>query len=395
MSPKSNNDFRRLGTVFLVAMVASAGVRYVLERAAQNAKQRPTRLIDWNQARQIALRFSQTEQAPLTDRALRQDQYARLVAQSEPLLTDYMGVALPAPIQQIYVVDRREWLEANFTSFAHLFQPVEDLYQHNMQSHSLFTMLFGGLNSQVVGAQIGFLLGFLARRVLGQYDLSIFSPNPQSRGVLYFVEPNINLVQRQLGLSDEEFRLWITIHECTHVFQFEAYPWVRNYFQSLLNEFFGEMSNQLTTLGSGLQQMLEQVLRGNQDGRHWIEQMLTPTQRSVFERMQALMTVIEGYSNHTMDAIGSQIMPSFAEIERRVAERQANRPVFEVLFNRVTGMDLKLAQYREGEAFVNAVVAARGKAFANRVWRGPDYLPTQVEIRAPQRWIERIERLSS
>ena len=63
----------------------------------------------------------------------------------------------------------------------------------------------GQLNGTLIGAQMGVLLGFLARRVLGQYDLSLLSPDPQVRGSLYFVEPNIARVQNQLGLSDEDF----------------------------------------------------------------------------------------------------------------------------------------------------------------------------------------------
>jgi coenzyme F420 biosynthesis associated uncharacterized protein len=367
------------------------GVRYMMERAAQVASSRPARLIDWRQAREIAVRVSRSEEAPVVDRAGRTAQYARLVARSEPLLAEYMQVHLPAPISRLHVVDRREWLLANIRSFEHLFAPIEELYLHNAGQRGSVSAAFGELNSKLLGAQMGVLLGFLARRVLGQYDLSLLSPDPETRGTLYFVEPNIRQVQQQLGLVDEDFRLWITLHECTHVFQFEAYPWVRQYFNELLNQFLAQVSEQLSGLGAGLSQMLGRVLRGENDGKHWIEQMLTPQQQQVFARMQALMSIVEGYSNHTMDAIGEQLLPSFRQIEQRIQQRQQNRPLFEILFNRITGMDLKLAQYQQGEAFVNAVVAARGIAFANRVWERPENLPTMDEIRDPQRWIARLD----
>ncbi|MFL5805529.1 MAG: zinc-dependent metalloprotease, partial [Roseiflexaceae bacterium] len=57
---------------------------------------------------------------------------------------------------------------------------------------------------------------------------------------------------------------------------------------------------------------------------------------------------------------------------------------------RITGMDLKLAQYQQGEAFVNAVAESRGVAFINRVWERPEHLPTMAEIREPQKWIARM-----
>jgi uncharacterized protein (DUF2342 family) len=37
------------------------------------------------------------------------------------------------------------------------------------------------------------------------------------------------------------------------------------------------------------------------------------------------------------------------------------------------------------------VVNARGIAFINRAWQAPDNLPTEAEIRDPDRWIERME----
>lgn len=390
MPNKSSADLRRLGTILLIGIVAGAGVRYIASRAA--APGRPSKLIDWEQARRFALRVSQWEQAPVVDRAGRREQYIRLVERSEPLIAEYIGAPLPAPINRVFVYDRREWLEANFASFAVVFQPLEELYADVSARQSVFGSALGQLNGQVIGAQMGILLGFLAQRVLGQYDLSLLSPDPALRGALYFVEPNIARVQQQLGLADEDFRLWIALHEATHVFEFEAFPWVRAYFNDLLRQFLGQMSAQMSALGVTLPRLIERLVRPNSyDGKHWIELMLTPEQQQVFDKMQALMSLVEGYSNHVMNAIGGRLLPSFDLIEQRVKARQQNRSLFEELFNRITGMNLKLAQYQQGEAFVNAVVAARGVAFVNRVWERPENLPTMAEIRNPQLWIARME----
>jgi coenzyme F420 biosynthesis associated uncharacterized protein len=388
---KQNPDLRRLGTILLLGVVAGYGARYVASRAAsRSAGQGSSRLIDWGQARRFALRVSQWEQAGIPDRAARRAQYTRLVEQSEPLIAEYLGVQLPQPINRVYVVDRREWLEANFNSFEVLFAPVEELYTRVGARQEGIGASLGQINGKLIGAQMGVLLGFLARRVLGQYDLSLLSPDPQVRGSLYFVEPNIARVQTQLGLSDEDFRLWIALHECTHVFEFEAYPWVRPYFNDLLRQFLGQVSHQLESLGVGLPQLLGRLVGKRTSGRHWIERMLTPEQQRIFDQLQALMSLVEGYSNHIMNAIGGRLLPSFEQIEQRIQQRQQNRPLLEELFNRITGMDLKLAQYQQGEAFVNAVAATRGVAFVNRVWDRPENLPTMAEIREPQRWIARM-----
>jgi coenzyme F420 biosynthesis associated uncharacterized protein len=391
--PRQNDEIRRLGTILVLGMIAGAGVRYYIETRSRVQPQRQTRLIDWEQARQIALRVSQWEQAPIADRARRHEQYSRLVAQSVPLIADYLGVELPQPLNRVYVFDRREWLEANFTSFEQLFRPIEDIYVQNGGGRGAFASVLGDVNGRLLGAQIGALLGYLARRVLGQYDLSLLSPEPNAQGALYYVEPNIARVQTQLGLNDEEFRLWIALHETTHAFEFEAYPWVRAHFNQLLQGYFNELNDQLSDLGSGIGTIINRLMQGQGKNEHWIEMVLTPEQRKVFDQLQALMSLVEGYGNHVMNAVGRQLLPSFAQIEQRVAQRQQNKTLFEQLFNRITGMDLKLAQYQQGEAFVNAVVEARGIAFASRVWERVEHLPTIEEIRNPQQWIARMERI--
>jgi coenzyme F420 biosynthesis associated uncharacterized protein len=393
LKPKPN--LRRLGVLLLVGGVAGYGAHYLATRAsrgsagretARTAVDAPPRPIDWERARKVALHISGWEGAGIAMLAQRRAQYARLVKGSEPAVARYLGVALPQPVGRVYVVNRREWLEANFNSLAHVLAPLEALIERLGARQGAPS----GFNGQLMGVQMGVLLGYLARRVLGQYDLSLLSPDPEARGSLYFVEPNIARVQRQLGVSDEDFRLWIALHEVTHVFQFEAYPWVRPYFEGLLRELLAQLADGVAAPGVALPQLLARLVRGGLAQGHWLERMLSPQERRIFDQLQALMSLVEGYSNHVMNAIGKELLPSFDTIERRVKERQRTRPLLEEFFNRVTGMELKRAQYQHGEAFVNAVVAARGVAFANRVWERAEHLPTMAEIRQPQRWIARL-----
>jgi uncharacterized protein (DUF2342 family) len=52
-----------------------------------------------------------------------------------------------------------------------------------------------------------------------------------------------------------------------------------------------------------------------------------------------------------------------------------------------------MEQYAAGERFVDAVLARRDRAFLNRVWTGPETLPTLEEIGDADRWIARMERI--
>jgi uncharacterized protein (DUF2342 family) len=78
-------------------------------------------------------------------------------------------------------------------------------------------------------------------------------------------------------------------------------------------------------------------------------------------------------------------------IHQRVEHRQRDRSQVEQLFMKLTGLSLKMEQYRQGERFVDTVVRERSIGFANRAWHSPEVLPTEAEIRDPERWIRRME----
>jgi uncharacterized protein (DUF2342 family) len=92
-----------------------------------------------------------------------------------------------------------------------------------------------------------------------------------------------------------------------------------------------------------------------------------------------------------MNAAGERLLPGFGQIHDRFERRNENRSAIERAIMRITGLDLKMEQYEAGERFVTAVIAARDRSFLNRVWQGPEQLPSLAEIRDPAAWITRIE----
>ena len=89
------------------------------------------------------------------------------------------------------------------------------------------------VNRTVGNQQLGFMLAFLGRKVLGQYDVSLLAAGP-TRGRLHFVEPNIVATAAAMRVPRDEFRTFIALHEATHAFEFEAHPWLRPYFADLV-----------------------------------------------------------------------------------------------------------------------------------------------------------------
>src|SRR5207302_11322094 len=88
-------------------------------------------------------------------------------------------------------------------------------------------------------------------------------------------------------------------------------------------------------------------------GHNVINAQMTPQQRELMSRLQALMTLAEGYSNHVMNQVGKDLLPNFEMIHQRDEHRQRDRSQVEQLFLKVTGLSLKIEQYRLGERFVD------------------------------------------
>jgi coenzyme F420 biosynthesis associated uncharacterized protein len=121
-----------------------------------------------------------------------------------------------------------------------------------------------------------------------------------------------------------------------------------------------------------------------------MESLMTDEQKRLFRETQAVMSLLEGFSDYVMDEVGAGLVPDVEKISARFHERRQRRSGFERAVLRLTGMDLKMEQYAKGERFVRAVADARGRAALTRLWDGPETLPTFEEISEPDRWIARV-----
>jgi coenzyme F420 biosynthesis associated uncharacterized protein len=364
----------------LVALGATAASREIMRRAG-------TQLLDWEAVREIAHRRLGEAAAPIS--ASRREEaerfYRETLLRIEPIVAEEIGSELPAALETPAVVDRAQWVDLNVATFRTLFDRVERVLLDAQEGPDTAGRAMSRWVNRTIGnQQLGFMLAFLGRKVLGQYDVSLLAAGP-NRGRLHFVEPNIVGTAAAMRIPRDEFRTFIALHEATHAFEFEAHDWVRPYFASLVSE----TVEQLAVESGGLMARIRDAMAGGEG--HWLERIMTPGQREIFNRTQALMSLLEGYSNHVMNAAGARILPNFEEIHERFERRGERRTGLEKAIMRLTGLDLKMEQYAAGERFADQVIAARDRAFLNRVWSGPQLLPTLDEIRNPDRWIARVE----
>ena len=113
-------------------------------------------------------------------------------------------------------------------------------------------------------------------------------------------------------------------------------------------------------------------------------------QRELFRETQAIMSLLEGFGDHVMDEVGKSLVPGVERISGRFHGRRAQRTPFERAMLRVTGLDLKMEQYRKGEAFVAEIERLGGPAALRLLWEGPETLPRPDEIERPAAWVARM-----
>ena len=350
-------------------------------------------LVDWATVERLAVGRLDRAPGALTARELAASEadYTAAMARIVPALSAALGTELPGVVERSGVVDRAGWVRANTASFASLIGKLEGdlLDQVVPPGGGLPGAAIALANRWITTRQLGVLLGFMGQRVLGQYDLALLSAEA-APGRLLFVEENIRQTAKALGVPLGPFRTWIALHETTHAFEFEAHPWLRPYLASRLERQLKLFGRDVRGMGREAIRGLGRALRGEGGGEHWMERLMTDEQRSLFRETQAVMSLLEGFSDYVMDEVGAALVPDVEQIRARFDERRRSRTPFERAMLRLTGMDLKLEQYKKGEVFVRAIADARGKTALVHLWDGPESLPRDGEIEEPGRWIARV-----
>jgi coenzyme F420 biosynthesis associated uncharacterized protein len=343
-----------------------------------------SRLADWNAALLIGRRVAGPGVAvAAADRARMREDFAELVPRSEVLIRDFTGIDAGGFRARAWVMGRGEWIRANLGGLQRMLEPLAGRILAKQPAGR------GTLRRAALGAQAGALLGYVSRRVLGQYDA--FLP-PDDEGLLYFVGPNVAEVERRFHLPSRDFRLWISIHEVTHRVQFGGAAWLRGHIREQVDRYLGTISLDSKELGQQLRRAIEEARSGRADvrGMGALFLLLTPEQRAVVRHVQGVMSLLEGHASYVMNEVGREHVAELTRMRRALAERRRRAGGVERSFQRAIGFDKKIEQYDAGERFVREVVSLAGADGLNRVWLAPEALPTVDEIAEPRRWVARV-----
>ena len=374
--------------------------------------------IDWTIAQHIGELIAGAGGRP-GDSGIRAESVESRARDFAERVSDYTGLALPTELPPLEVVDRPAWIAANLKTMRPLLDPLTERIGGGPAGGGLSGLLSVPLRAAsgyLLGAQVGALTGVLSQRVLGQYDLALLDASVAPR--LLLVAPNLAQAARNLGVDRDELVLWVTIHEVTHAVQFSGAPWLREHLGGILKELIDGL--QVTLAGGqggrgfnpsaggrgGWAFDLGQRIGGRVSGRGFnpndLRGLLERARRGellrltlgeerwqLVERMQATMSLVEGHAEHTMDAVGSEVLPSLPRLRTAMNRRRETRGLSWRVLERLLGLELKMKQYEVGKRFCDAVVRAEGPRALTRAWSAPEMLPSTAELQAPALWLAR------
>jgi coenzyme F420 biosynthesis associated uncharacterized protein len=333
---------------------------------------------------------------------------ARIVAGRDPLVSSYLGASLnadfgaltvvaeelvaahtglhPAGHVRAVVLDRREWVDSNLASMRNLLDPLMQRFGEKMAHNP-----FAPVGRRIAATEMGALLGYVAQRVLGQYDLLV----PDDRGeAVYYVGANVLGLEKRFAFRPRDFRLWIAIHEVTHRAQFVGVPWMREYFLSLVHQVFELVDPDPRTLARALSNAVEAIRRGENplDEGGLVSLIATEEQRGVLAQVQALMSLLEGHGNVVMTDLGRRHVAGEERMARVLHQRRQSGGIAQQI-QKLLGLEQKMRQYEVGEKFVRGVLDIGGPRAIDHAWVGPENLPLLAELDDPGAWLTRVQKL--
>lgn len=362
--------------------------------------------ISWDAGRQLALSIATDGQPePNVDpiERMRIEELAR-VAELQVAGRTGLDTSIDGQGIRFVPVTRGEWARRTLDAYRPLFEELAgslnsrsdepDVTPDSGDPMAWMGSLMNAIGPMMLGMTAGSMVGHLAHRALGQYDLPIPRPGGDE---LLVVPANLDEFGGAWSLPADDLRLWVCLHDVTH-HAVLGVPHVRARFAELLHDYLSGFESSESPLEDRLHELeLQdpssmpdlQALFG--DPEALLGAIQSPRQRAMLPQLEALVAVVVGYVDHVMDTIGEGLLQSYSMLTEALRRRRVEASPSDQFVNRLFGLELTQAQYDRGERFVEGVVERAGDAGLVRLWEDGRNLPTPAEVDAPGLWLARID----
>ncbi len=332
---------------------------------------------------------------------IRLEELARV---AELHVTRVTGLGVPtAGISLVEPVTRTRWVERTLDDYRDLLDvlasslataPDDDGPPDPGDPLAMFGPLMEMMGPMMVGLATGSMVGNLARRSFGQYDLPI--PRPTREPVLV-VAATVDEFAADWSLPADDVRLWVCIHELAHHAVLDV-PHVRARLTELLNAYASGFDPGAADLSDRLggidpDQLGDPAamagLLGSPDVL--LGALRSPAQEALLPDLEAAVAVVVGVVDHVMDTIGNGLLGDYAQLTEALRRRRVEASDADRFVERLLGLEMTQATYERGRRFVDGVAERAGAEAISRLWDEPRNLPTPAEVDAPGLWLARID----
>jgi putative hydrolase len=362
----------------------------------------------WDGARQLAISVAtEGSSEPNVDpvERMRIEQLARVadlrVADATGLSTSVGGRAV-----SVQPVNRTRWVMDTLDAYRPLMEKLaealgpSDTDEPEDDGDPLSGMLTGMMQMfqpMVLAMTAGSMVGHLAQRTFGQYDLPI--PRPTTGAAaddLLLVVPNLDAFASEWSLQPDDLRLWICVHEvASHTVL--GVPHVRGRLDDLLTRYVSSFRNDPSALEERLGDVdmsdpaaLVNLQEAIGSPEVILGAITSPEQDAIRPALEAIVATVVGVVDHVVDVVGSQLLTDYSMLTEALRRRRVEAAAADRFVERLLGLELSQATYDRGSAFVAGVVERAGEDGLRRLWEGEELLPTPAEVDAPGLWLARI-----
>lgn len=255
----------------------------------------------------------------------------------------------------------------------------------------LFASLPQVLGPFLFGLQSGSMVGQLASRAMGQYDLPM--PRP-ARSELILVPETIDRFASDWSLAADDVRMWICLRETTN-HAVLGRPHVRARLEELIGSYVDAFSPSARSLEERMADIDLNDMAGLQaafgDPATLLEEMQNDAQRQIQVPLRALLAAVVGYVDHVMDSVGRRLIASYGPLTEALRRHRLEENGGARVLGQLFGVSLDAGSYDQGQAFVRGILERAGEDGLSRLWRSEREIPTPAELAAPGLWLARIE----
>ncbi|MBV2353161.1 zinc-dependent metalloprotease [Streptomyces sp. J2-1] len=307
------------------------------------------------------------------------------------------ATSLPSGAGTSVAWSRAEWVEATLPAWKELVDPVAervgaamgDVLPEEMQA--MAGPLIGMMRSMggaMFGTQIGQAVGMLAGEVVGSTDIGL-PLGPAGRAAL--LPANVEAFGKDLGVPQEEVRLYLALREAAHQRLFTHVPWLRSHLFGAVDGYARGIKVDTAKLedvvGQFDPQNPEQLQDALQQGMFQPED--TPEQKAALARLETALALVEGWVDAVVHSAAKPRLSSADALRETLRRRRASGGPAEQTFATLIGLELRPRRLRDASRLWASLTDARGVDGRDGLWAHPDMLPTATDLDDPDGFVHR------